>query len=131
MTRSAVRSRLAPPRSALRATRGAAAQSPKGEAWCPAKPAGRRRAATDSLPRKPWRPLLDETRYALAEIAAAQRHHHFAVGVDGRFRERLERHVVELPLDHGHRARRDEIGKIARIGVSFVAQLVRRIEPVD
>src|SRR5262245_43136771 len=33
--RSAVRSRLAPPRFALRATRGAAAQSPKDGAWCP------------------------------------------------------------------------------------------------
>jgi hypothetical protein len=129
MTRSAVRSRLAPPRFALRATRGAAARSPKSEAWCPAKPAGRRRAgpgytfsivipgrasartmmrncasenpflqtscgAMDSGPAPigasrnvdvilPRRPLLDEPRHALAEIAAAQGHHHYSVGVDG------------------------------------------------
>src|ERR1700744_4074317 len=44
MTRSAVRSRLAPPRFALRASRGAATRCPKDGAWCPAKPAGRRRA---------------------------------------------------------------------------------------
>src|ERR1700748_110648 len=31
-------------RICLRATRGAAAQYPRGEAWCPAKPKGRRRA---------------------------------------------------------------------------------------
>src|SRR5689334_16398009 len=52
MTRSAVRSRLAPPRFALRATRGAAARSLRGEAWCPAKPKGRRRALAKFAPVK-------------------------------------------------------------------------------
>src|ERR1700693_2864607 len=101
MTRSAVRSRLAPPRFALRATRGAATWCPKSEA-CPAKPNGRRRAFTPAIspPRKHRRPLLHEARDPLAENAAAQCRDHFSFGVDGRFRKRLERHVVELPLDH-------------------------------
>src|SRR5690349_10275616 len=114
MTRSAVRSRLAPPRFALWATRGAAAQSPKVEAWCPAKPAGRRRTGSAKrgfplLPREPRRPLLHEARHTLPEIAASQRNHHLAVGIDGRFRQRLERHLVKLALDHGDCAWRDEI----------------------
>src|SRR5665811_1865863 len=44
-----------------------------------------------SLPRKSWRPLFHETRDALAKIAAAQRHHHLPVGVDGGFGKGLER----------------------------------------
>src|SRR5258708_6953619 len=128
MTRSAVRSRLAPPRFALRASRGAATRCSKGKAWCPAKPAGRRRALNPthprpSLPRKPWRPLLHEARHTLLEVAALQRDLHFPVGVDGRFRQRLERHVVELTLDHRNRAGRDEVGKVAHIGISLLAQL--------
>src|ERR1700722_17728881 len=68
-------------------------------------PLGRRRATSEnSLPRKPRRPLLDKTRHAFAEIAAAQRDAHFAVGVDGGFGQCLERHIVKLPLDHRDRA---------------------------
>src|SRR5260370_22631403 len=84
-----------------------------------------------SLPRKSRRPLFHEARHAFAEIAAAQCHHHLAVGVDGCLSKRLERHIVKLPLDHGDRTRRDEIGKISRIGISLFAQLVGRIQPID
>src|SRR5215831_9296048 len=49
--RSAVRSRLAPPRFALRASRGAATRCPKDGARCPAKPAGRRRAEANDVVR--------------------------------------------------------------------------------
>src|SRR3954454_19734118 len=75
------------------------------------KPAGRRRAEIETplLPRKPRRPLLHKARHPLAKVAAAQRHRHFAVGVDGGFGQRLERHVVKLPLDYRDGARRDEV----------------------
>src|SRR5260370_11894435 len=60
----------------------------------------------NSLPRKPRRPLLHKTRHPLAKIAATQCDRHLAVGIDGGFGHLLERHVVELLLDHGYRARR-------------------------
>src|SRR5436309_11982408 len=70
--------------------RGAATQ--RRSRTCPAKPAGRRRTERlqkQSLPRKPRRPLLHKTCHAFAEIAAAQRDDHLAVGVDGGFGKRL------------------------------------------
>src|SRR5882724_6859572 len=45
--RSAVRSRLAPPRFALRATRGAATQEPEGRSVVPGEASWRRRAGED------------------------------------------------------------------------------------
>src|SRR6476620_3156299 len=98
MTRSAVRSRLAPPRFALRATRGAR-RSPEGEDG----PVPKLRDLS-SLPRKLRRPLLHKARHALFEIAALERDLHLAVSVDGGFRQCLERHVVKLALDDRHRA---------------------------
>src|SRR3954464_16026142 len=75
-----------------------------------------RRATAGSLhkspylpPRKPRRPFLHEARHTLAEITAVERDQHLAIGFDRGLGQRLERHLVELPLDHGHRARRDEI----------------------
>src|SRR3954469_23242395 len=94
--RSAVRSRLAPPRFALRATRGAATAEPEGRSVVPGEAPWRRRAASTkapSRPRKLRRPLLHEARHALFEIAPFQRDLHFTVGVDGGLGERLERHV--------------------------------------
>src|SRR5713101_5019843 len=104
MTRSAVRSRLAPPAFACFASYGSAshAEVHRSEASEGCR-AVARRAKAGSIdkpsplpPRKLRRPLLHKARDALAEIAALQRHLHFAVGVDGRFRQRLERYVVEL-----------------------------------
>src|SRR3569623_1265295 len=101
MTRSAVRSRLAPPRFALRATRGAATSEPEGRSVVSGEA---RRAKTDRTsapatlpPRKPRRPLLHEARDAFAEIAAAERDQHLAIGLDRGFGQRLERHLVKLP----------------------------------
>src|SRR5262245_25559429 len=82
---------------------GSTTPRPSGYAWLPAKPAGRRRtisAELPLLPRKPRRPLLHEARHAFPEIAAVQRDHHFPVGLDGGFAERLKRHLVDLLLDH-------------------------------
>ena len=81
-----------------------------------------------SLPRKPRRPLLHKARHTFLEIAALQRDLHLAVGIDGRFGKGLERHVIKLPLDHRDRTRRDEIGKVARIGIGLPAQLIGRLE---
>src|SRR5438128_1551595 len=126
MTRSAVRSRLAPPAFAGYACYGWASprarrlsrHSPKGDGGpgqaspLPIPP---------SPPHKPRCPLLHKTRHTFPEITPPQRDLHFPVRVDRRLGERLERHVVELPLDHGDRARRDEIGEIARIGKGLFA----------
>src|SRR4051794_20639581 len=115
MTRSAVRSRLAPPAFARFASYGwtchtvpyrseasegclaIARRATAGRGKPPPRPG-------PSLSRKLRRPLLDKTRHALPKITPLQRDLHFAVGLDGGFRERLERHVVELPLDHRNRA---------------------------
>src|SRR6185295_13847422 len=135
MTRSAVRSRLAPPAFAGCACFGWASlhrsEGCLGVARRAKTGLGKPLTASPSLPRKSWRPLLHKTRHALPEIAPLQRDLHFAVGVDGGFRQRLEWHVVELALDHRNRAGRDEIGQIARIGIGLLAQLVRWIEAVD
>src|SRR5215831_6116265 len=74
-------------------------------------------AIIPSFSRKSRRPLLDEARDAFAEVGAAQRDDHFAVGLDRCLRQSLEWHIVKLPLDHGHGARRHEISKVARVGV--------------
>src|SRR6476620_9352194 len=140
MTRSAVRSRLAPPASACFASYGSASlpvpyRSEASEgcrgAARRAKPGLGNPNTLPSLPRKPRRSLLHKTRHALPKIAPFQRDLHFAVGIDSGFRQRLERHVVELALDHRNRTRRDEIGQIARIGIGLLAQQVRRIEAID
>src|SRR5580704_12442762 len=144
MTRSAVRSRLAPPAFAGFASFGSASHtdlSGRSPRRLPRRsPLGRRRAThkcifyisarqatpisraeasegcrvvallgedglsgistqlshlpNHSLPRKPRRPLFHEARHAFAKIAAAQRHHHLPVGVDGRLGQGLERHIV-------------------------------------
>src|SRR5687768_7008942 len=105
MTRSAVRSRLAPPAFACFASYGSASHAVayRSEASEGCRAIARRATAgwfhkhtTPSPPRKPRRPLLHKTRHALFEIAALERDLHFPVGVDGGLGERLERHVVEL-----------------------------------
>src|SRR3569833_741211 len=68
MTRSAARSRLAPPRFALRATRGSAAREPEGRSVEPGEAPRRRRAfskqiAADCQPLSVWAcPLLRRLR---------------------------------------------------------------------
>src|SRR5215470_5294646 len=57
--------------------------------------------------------LLDETRDALAEILGAATRRKLAVGDRGRFGERLEHRLVDLPLHDGDGARRTQVRNLA------------------